>query len=79
MPLFLHDDGRVLMPTARHLWDRLVNDLPADAAQVPECTVDKVLPEIQRAAETHGHSVYMALAQEHQLWLGRRDGAAPSA
>src|SRR5690606_34433122 len=28
MPLFLADDGRVLVPTARHLWDRLLTTRP---------------------------------------------------
>jgi len=71
MPIFLHDDGRVLMPTARHLWDQLVNDLPIDAALATECSVEKVLPEIQRAAETHGHTVYAALALEHRTRVER--------
>jgi superfamily II DNA or RNA helicase len=79
MPLFLHEDGRVLMPTARHLWDRFVNDLQIDATPVAECSVEKALPEIQRAAETHGHSVYAALAREHQTRLEReRNKAVPA-
>jgi hypothetical protein len=79
MPLFLHEDGRVLMPTARHLWDQLVNDVPIDAAPAAECSVEKVLPEIQRAAETHGHPVYAALGSEHRTRIARernKTGAA---
>jgi len=29
MPLFLADDGRVLVPTARHIWDQLLTTAPA--------------------------------------------------
>ena len=79
MPLFLHEDGRVLMPTARHLWDQLVNDLPIDDAPAPECSVEKVLPDIQRAAETHGHPVYAALAREHRTRIERERNKAVAA
>jgi hypothetical protein len=79
MPLFLHDDGRVLMPTARHLWDQLVSDLPIDATPAAECLIEKVLPEIRRAAETHGHTVYAALAREHRTRIERERNKAVAA
>ena len=28
LPLFLHDDGRILVPTARMIWDCLLEDRP---------------------------------------------------
>jgi hypothetical protein len=79
MPLFLHEDGRVLMPTARHLWDQLVNDVPIDAAPAAECSVEKVLPDIQRAAETQGHPVYATLAREHRGRIERERNKAVAA
>jgi hypothetical protein len=79
MPLFLHDDGRVLMPTARHLWDYLVNDLPIETTPVVECPVEKVLPELQGAAETHAHPVYAALAREHRTRIERERNKAAAA
>lgn len=34
MPLFVHDDGRVLMPTARSIWERLIFPRPEFAESV---------------------------------------------
>jgi superfamily II DNA or RNA helicase len=79
MPLFLHEDGRVLLPTARHLWDQLVNDLPIGTGAAAECSVEKVLPEIQRAAETHGQAIYAALAREHRTRIERERNKAVAA
>jgi hypothetical protein len=28
IPIFHHDDGRMLLPTARHIWDRLLEERP---------------------------------------------------
>ena len=28
IPIFHHDDGRILLPTARHIWDSLLEDRP---------------------------------------------------
>ena len=33
VPIFHHDDGRNLVPTARHIWDALMEDRP-DVEQV---------------------------------------------
>jgi hypothetical protein len=79
MPLFLHEDGRVLMPTARHIWDHLVNEVPIDTAPGTEWSVETVLPDIQRAAETHGHAVYAALAREHRTRVERERNKAADA
>jgi superfamily II DNA or RNA helicase len=79
MPLFVHDDGRVLMPTARHLWDQLVNELEIDTEQAPEHRHEKVLPEIYRAAETHGRPIYDALVHEHRTRMDRERSKATTA
>jgi hypothetical protein len=76
MPLFLHEDGRVLLPTARHVWDHLVTDVPIDVTPVAELPAEKALSDLQHAAETHGHPVYATLAREHRTRIEReRDKA----
>ena len=41
IPIFHHDDGRNLVPTARHIWDALMEDRP-EVEQVGTKTGDEV-------------------------------------
>jgi hypothetical protein len=70
MPFFLHDDERVLPPTARHIWDRLVAGdtilecRPASANAIP-------LDKMSRMAEEHARPLYQELLQRHRERLAR--------
>ena len=70
MPLFISDAGRVLAPTARAVWDRLV-DLDGAAAGIRSTTVtgDAASAAYERArteAERHGGSVFSELMEAHR-------------
>jgi hypothetical protein len=69
LPLFVHDDGRLLPSTARHVWDRLVADDPvvtgADRA-TPE-----LLAQTAAVAEDRGRASYDELLRMHHDRLGR--------
>lgn len=79
VPLFLHDDSRVLLPTARHLWDRVVNDLAIDPLPAGERPADDVLPALWRFAETQGQAIYAALVHEHRTRIQRERVKASAA
>lgn len=70
MPIFVHDDGRVLTPTARSIWDQLLaesfeidNQIIEDAGHQYESS--------ENAATNLGRSIYDELVQEHRARLSR--------
>ncbi len=71
MPIFLHDDGRILGPTARHLWDRLLEDLDTTVGQIGGQKAHEALSAITQVAESEGKVLYESLAREHRLRMER--------
>ncbi len=71
MPLFLADDGRVLMPTARHIWDQLLATSPQVDSMLDGEGSHAAFARLQKAAEEHGKPIYEALVQEHRARIGR--------
>ena len=71
MPLFVHDDGRVLVPTARFVWDKLLEEEPGVAQSTSGDDAARVLTEMQRLAEEHGRALWEELLQAHQTRLDR--------
>jgi len=65
LPVFVHDDGRVLQPTARFVWEEL-NARPwrlHGALTGPEA--EHVYPKCENAAREQGREVFMQLRQRH--------------
>ena len=56
LPLFLHDDGRILVPTARMIWDCLLEDRPrvSQLGYLPETEVAANSQRLRSAAERQG-------------------------
>lgn len=74
IPIFHHDDGRTLGPTARHLWDALMEERPA-VVQVGTKTgpdVNTVFRRLRAEAERLGLDAFHDLQTRHQKRL-RRD------
>ncbi|WP_368860853.1 DEAD/DEAH box helicase [Desulforhabdus sp. TSK] len=71
MPLFLADDGRVFMPTARHVWDQLLMASPKVRSILDAQVSQSVHSQMHRAAEEHGKPIYEALVQEHRARIAR--------
>ncbi len=71
MPLFLHDDGRFLPPTARHVWDRLLSGAPEISGYIEGEQTRPVYDRILEEAETHGRPVYEELLQAHKERINR--------
>ncbi len=64
LPLFVHDDGRVLGPTARRVWDALITDTPTPAGA--EAAGDGVLQRLRTVAEAEGRELYHELRADHE-------------
>ncbi len=71
LALFLHDDGRVLSPTARHLWMLLLEQMPVPDRYLDGKESTRVFGDVTVAAERHGHALYEELLRFHLERLGR--------
>jgi hypothetical protein len=73
IPIFHHDDGRNLVPTARHIWDALMEDRP-EVEQVGSKTgaeVEAVFRRLRVEAEQQGEDAFHELHARHQQRLKR--------
>lgn len=61
VPVFLHDDGRFLPPTARSVWDQLMNQRPQIVRYVPGDEVTSVHKEIAHETEKSCRAAYESL------------------
>jgi len=65
LPVFVHDDGRILQPTARFLWDEL-NAKPWRLVEgPPSADVAGAFARCEQAATEQGREVYLQLRQKH--------------
>ena len=71
MPLFLHDDGRNLAPTARFVWDQLLSIHPRIDGHVKGIDARQSFERARQAAEMHGKATYDELLQIHRERLSR--------
>jgi hypothetical protein len=73
IPIFHHDHGRNLVPTARHNWDALMEDRP-EVEQVGTKTgpeVEAVFRRLRAEAERQGEDAFHDLHARHQERLKR--------
>jgi len=66
LALFLHDDGRVLPPTARHIWTMLLEGVPEPVRYLDGIEAGRAFSELTDAAESHGRSLYEELLRFHR-------------
>ena len=70
MPLFVSDQGRVLVPTARRVWDRLIDfNGPASSIRGSALGGDAAVSAYRQArkmAERHGQSVFSELLDAYK-------------
>lgn len=73
LPLFLHDDGRILLPTARRIWEELLLSehlRPSDPIGGGPA-VEQIHNRCRDAALEAGRGLYEELVRQHRLRLGR--------
>ena len=71
LALFVHDDGRVLSPTARHIWALLLEQMPGPGRYLDYGESARVFAEVTAAAERQGHPLYEELLRFHRGRLER--------
>ena len=69
MPLFRHEDGRILAPTARFVWNRMLADQPSVREHVEGEAAAEAFDRVQESAHEHGRPMYEDLVQAHQVRL----------
>ena len=72
MPLFRHEDGRVLAPTARFVWDRMLADRPSVREHVEGEGAAEAFDRVQESAHEHGRPIYEELVQAYRRPARRR-------
>lgn len=70
MPLFRHEDGRVLAPTARFVWDQMMSDPPAAAGHLEDEAALEAFGLVEASAREHGQQIYQELVQAHRARHG---------
>ena len=77
MPLFLSDNGKVYIPTARHIWDQLLVVAPVIKRNLSAEASTDALSRLEKAAREHGKPIYEALVEEHEEYIAQeREKAA---
>jgi len=71
MPLFLSDDDKVYMSTAKYVWDQLLATTPKVISLLSSEASQSVFAQLQKAAEEHGKTIYEALVQENRVRIER--------
>jgi hypothetical protein len=73
LPLFLHDDGRILVPTARMIWDCLLEDRPRvdQLGSVAEKETATIFQRLRSEAERQGQLAFDELHARHNQRLKR--------
>lgn len=71
LPLFLHLDGRVLQPTARHLWEVIMGQTPQPHRYLSGPESEQKFEKLQQLAEMQGRGAYDDLCAAHRIRLTR--------
>lgn len=71
LPVFLHDDGRSLPPTARHIWEQFLSTTPAIRGYVAAEDAGHSVSALRGLVEDSGHPLYMDLLQKHRAMIDR--------
>ncbi len=71
MPIFLHDNGRVLLPTARHIWEQLISDQIHLHNHLVGQDAVLAFERLWKAAEIQGKPMYEELHQSHRKRLAQ--------
>jgi hypothetical protein len=74
LPVFVSDEGKVLNPTARAVWDRLLerdHSLGSIVSSTADSSSATAYESVRRAAETQGRDVFRELSAKHSQKIDR--------
>ena len=69
IPLFRHEDGRVLAPTARFVWDQMLASQPPVRGHVKGSAATEAFDRVYASVCDHGQEIYQELVQTHRARL----------
>lgn len=69
LPVFIADDGRSFVPTARRIWDLLLTDNVATSGVADPAQVDRWHSASREAACVQGEQVFSGLVSELRTWI----------
>ncbi|MDL1899494.1 helicase [Anaerolineae bacterium CFX9] len=69
LPLFIHDDGRVLLPAARSIWEKLLSEPPELTGYLDSSEAEIVYQRMHRIAEQQSRSQFEQLLQKHTAYI----------
>ncbi|MCP4662280.1 MAG: DEAD/DEAH box helicase family protein [bacterium] len=69
MPLFRHEDGRILAPTARFVWDHVMSNPPAASEYLEGDLSVEAFELVAASAREHGQQIYQELVRTHRARL----------
>lgn len=72
LPLFIHDDGRILTPTARRIWDLLLSHHPRIHDTITGEAAVTLMTGTRQHAETQGQPIYQQLQQDYLTYVQRQ-------
>ena len=71
--VFLSDEDKLFLPTARHIWDAMQSGDPVIHGSLSEEDSEAAYERLQSAAETAGKEPFESLRQEHDASLAREE------
>jgi hypothetical protein len=71
MPLFVHEDGRTLAPTARYVWDQILAEQPPVSGHLEGEASIVAFARAESVAREQGRQPYDELVQSHRLSLAQ--------
>lgn len=66
LALFVHDDGRNLIPTANYLWDLMISEIPSIYTFLEGYELESVFDRLRKHAEESGKPIFEELVRKHQ-------------
>jgi superfamily II DNA or RNA helicase len=69
MAVFLHDDGRVLMPTASYIWQQVTEKEPTMVEQIVGKQAEELFDKEASVAEKQGYQTYEELIKRYNTYL----------
>jgi hypothetical protein len=71
--VFLSDEGKLFLPTARHVWDALQTEEPRILSVLDQDDSKIAHDSLQQAAEQAGKEIFDVLQQEHSAAVAREE------
>lgn len=69
LPLFRHENGRVLAPTARFVWDQMMAGPPAADGHLESAAALDAFRLVEASAREHGQQIYQEMIQAHRTHM----------